>query len=252
MRRALGDFQTSLGRIRALADEIKAKTIDALADSRVLALHETQQCAAVVLLAGYFEAFLKDLVREYVDQLSLSGLSFFDLPLDIQNRHFEGGGQVLTRASFAARKGRTTPFGGATREDIAARLQSPFAGTGSYRVVWEAFADTKANPSPDVVKEIGKSLGLKEFWPSIAKGSGNSVRWSQSALTKKLQDLIDKRNESAHTGRVSPIPTAADLLDFTEMLEALGTGFVVTLETELQEHKAKLAARTTASSASPP
>jgi hypothetical protein len=48
-----------------------------------------------------------------------------------------------------------------------------------------------------------------------------------------LKDLIGKRNECAHTGRVSPIPTAPDIIQFIEMLDAIGTGFVSALEVEL-------------------
>lgn len=237
MRQALADFGSSLNRIRALANSIVAGTGAALADPSILDLHETQQCGAIVLLTGYFEAFLKDLVRQFIEDVSASGVAFAGLPEAIRDCHFEGGGRVLTKASEAARKGRATPFGNATREDIVARLNSASGATGSYQIVWEAFADTEANPGPDVVKGIAKNLGLKNFWPTVSTKSGDPVRWSDTALTSKLNDLIAKRNECAHTGRVSPIPTAADVLDFADMLQSLGFGFVSALEDELATHK---------------
>lgn len=237
MRQALADFGTSLSRIRALANSIIAATGAALSSTAIRELHETQQCGAVVLMTGYFEAFLKDLVRRFIEDLSLSGIAFAGLPEDIRNRHFEGGGKVLTKASEFARKGKPPPFGNATREDIVARLHSASNLSSSYQIVWEAFADTQANPGPDVVKEIAKGLGLNRFWSTVSVHSGNPARWSDSALTTKLADLIAKRNACAHTGTVSPIPTAADILDFADMLQVVAIGFVTALEAELTAHR---------------
>lgn len=238
MRQALADFGTSLHRVRALANSILAATSSALSDATIRELHETQQCGAIVLMTGYFEAFLKDLVRRFIEDVSASGIAFAGLPEDMRNRHFEGGGKILTQASEAARKGKATPFGNATREDIVARLHSASNTAGPYQILWEAFADTRANPGPDVVQKIAKNLGVNNFWPTVSSHSGNPARWSDSALTTKLEDLIAKRNECAHTGKVSPIPTAADVLEFADMLEALGSGFVTALEAELAVHRA--------------
>jgi hypothetical protein len=235
MRHALADFDLSLQRVRALADHISANTGAALAEPALREIHETQQCGALVLLTGYFEAFIKNLVQRFVEGLSRSGLEFGELPEAIRHQHFEGGGIVLTKASQAARKGRSTPFGNATREDIVARLHSPSAA-GPYQILWEAFADTQANPAPHVVKEIAENLDVRNFWPVVAQKASNSSRaWSVSSLTEMLNDLIAKRNECAHTGKVFPVPTAGEIIDFSEMLAAIGTGFVAALEDRLAE-----------------
>ena len=240
MRQALADFGTSLNRIRTLANSILAATGAALSSTETRELHEIQQCGAVVLMTGYFEAFLKDLVRRFIEDLSVSGIAFAGLPEDIRNRHFEGGGRVLTKASEFGRRGKPTPFGAATREDIVARLHSASTVGSSYQIVWEAFADTQANPGPDVVKEIAKGLGLRRFWSTVSAHSGDPARWSDSALTTKLGDLITRRNACAHTGIATPIPTAAEIVEFADMLQALGTGFVIALEAELTAHKASV------------
>jgi len=236
MQQALADFETSLDRIRALVKHVVANTGAALSDPAIRGLHETQQCGAVVLLTGYFEAFLKDLVRMFIDGLSRSGVTFGALPDSIRNGHFEGGGRVLTKASEAARKGRTTPFGNPTREDIVARLHSAMSPPGSYQILWEAFADTEANPGPEVVKGMAERLGLKNFWPTVSNKSGDPSRWAATALSSKLDDLISKRNECAHTGKVSPVPTASEILDYVDMLAALAKGFVGALDDQLKSH----------------
>ena len=161
MRAALTNFQDSLNRVRDLANEILRNIVLALADQQVRIRHETQQCGSIVLLTGYFEACLKDVVRGFVASLSLSNTPFSALPPVIQNTHFETGGRVLSDVSLANRKSRASAFGRSAREDIAERLYSPCFNTAarSYVVLWEAFADTRANPSPDVVRDIAQNLG---------------------------------------------------------------------------------------------
>lgn len=244
MHQALADFGASLNRIRALANNILGATGPALADPLVRDRHETQQCGSVVLLTGYFEAFLKDLVKRYIEELSACGIAFANLPKKVQEQHLIGGGKVLTKAAECVRKGKPAPFGDATPQDIIARLHSAYSGK-SYQIVWEAFANTQSNPGPDVVKEIAESLELKNFWPTVSSHSGDRLRWSDSAMISKLRDLIEKRNACAHTGTVSPIPTAGDILDFADMLEAIGTGFVTALENVLAAQHASIAASTT-------
>lgn len=237
MRQTLTEFYSSLNRVRSLAHNIIQNTGQALASASIRELHETQQCGSIVLLTGYFEAFLKDLVKAYMRDLCATGVAFLSLPQSIQNKHYEGGGKILTKASEAGRKGLATSFGSATREDVVARLNSSSSNPGAgFQIVWEAFADTGANPRADVVKNIGKDLGLTDFWRAISNNSGNHATWSDTAITTKLDDLISKRNSCAHTGVVTPIPTASDILDFADMLTAVGEGFVKTLEVQLSSY----------------
>jgi RiboL-PSP-HEPN len=234
MRTVLADFESSLKRIRSLSDRIIQETGAALTNPDVLALHETQQCGAVVLLTGYLEGFLKGLVKEFIGSLSQSGTAFTALPPDVQRLHFEGGGKFLREASIAGREGRPTHFGTVTREDVAMRIHSATTGS-SFDLVWEAFADTEANPGPKVVKRIGGSLGLQPatFWRDVSSACGDAA-WSATAIEASLKTLVDKRNACAHTGRVTPVPTAAEILKYVEMLGALATGMVVTLEGHLR------------------
>lgn len=231
MRTALADFRTSLDRIRALSDNLARDTGKALADSEIRTLHETLQCGAVVLLSGYLEAFLKDVVRAFARELPRAGIPFSCLPDLVQERHYEGGGRLLSPPELKRAQLR---FGVITRVDVVSRLCSAGAGLPAYELIWEAFADTKANPDPDSVKDIGKNLGISEFWPTISRNSGDRARWSETALTLTLRDLVDKRNEAAHTGTVRVMPTAGDLIVYVEMLSAFGVGLVSTFEAELK------------------
>ena len=248
MRTVLADFKSSLNRIRAVTGRIVSETAAALASPQVRELHETQQCGAVVLTTGYLEAFLKDLVRRFIADLSQSGIDFQTLPGTIRDRHFEGGGDFVRKASIAGRSGHATPFGSVSREDVVARLHSVTSGA-TFDLVWEAFADTEANPGPAVVRKIGVALGLdrNHFWAEVSSRCG-SPTWSATAMQASLRALIDKRNACAHTGMVSPVPAAAEIIEYVEMLAALGTGIVATLE----DHLTTLAPHPPPAAAPPP
>lgn len=236
MRTALTSFQSSLIRIRDGADYMVQRTAATLSDAALRTFFEIQRCGAVVLLTGYFESFLKDCVRAFIDGLSGSGVAFNALPDVIRDTHFESGGSILARASQAARRGRPTSFGGATREDIAARLHSPnSSAAGGYQIVWEAFADTEANPGPAVVTNIAKRVGLTSVWPTIAAKASTAVGApvSEGALVAKLADLVSKRNECAHTGTAGVIPTPIELKEYAETLDRIAQGIVGALEDHL-------------------
>lgn len=232
MRTALAAFDQSLTRVRKLADRIAQEAPAAMTDRALLELHETQQCGATVLLSGYFEAFLKDCVRAFVQSVSRSGTPFTSLPSTMRDRHYEAGGKVLTLASETMRNGRSSPFGPLAREDVAMRLHSVASAHGSYDILWEAFADTRANPSAAVVREIAQTLGASNVWPEISRGCGVP----DTRLIAILEDLIRKRNECAHTGQVSPIPTSTELKQFADTLRDIATGLVVVLEAERRKY----------------
>jgi hypothetical protein len=222
-----------MNHVSDLMNEILANTVAAMSNRAIRIRHETQQCGAVVLLTGYFEAFLKDVVRAFAEGLRNSSTDFTSLPDVIQNTHFEAGGKVLTKVSQARRRGGFTPLGTVSREDIVERLFSPaFSQTAkSYFILWEAFADTQSNPGPKVVSEIAKNLGMSDAWRKIASKSGSGR--PDSALSAKLESLVIQRNSCAHTGTVSPIPTAVEIIEHIQNLDWVATGLVAALEDEL-------------------
>jgi hypothetical protein len=116
---------------------------------------------------------------------------------------------------------------------MAARLASVSAGTG-YQLVWEAFADTQANPGPNVVGELIKAAGIKDAWKNIEAAA--TVR--KGNLKTFLGTFIAIRNECAHTGSISSPPAASDLTEYGENLVAICEAVVRLLESRLEEIKA--------------
>jgi hypothetical protein len=224
---ALVQFRESLDRVRLLADTLRHATS---LDPEALALRETQQCGAIVLLSGYFEAFLKVAVKDCIDQICKSGLAFSALPVKMQIQHYAGGAEILKRIAASPQ----SRYPGVTREDLASRLGSVLSS--SYQLVWEGFANTRSNPRPSVVAGIAKKFGFTgptAFWDSVWREAGAPVQFAGSTIERKLDDLIDKRNECAHTGTVYPVPTPSDIIDYVDLLEVVGMGFVGVMQNQL-------------------
>jgi len=236
MNNARTNLISSLGNVRDIINDIVANTGAALANPQIRIRHETLQCGAVVLMTGYFEAFLKDVVRAFIDSLCNRNTDFHNLPDKIRQTHYESGGKVLEAVAKARRSGNFTPLGTASPEDVVERLWSPgFQSTPTnYVILWEAFAITNSNPSPTVVNDIGRGLGMTEVWSKIAMHSGSGH--THSTLSATLQNLIIVRNSCAHTGTVNPLPSTADILFYLDSLEWIATGLVGALQNELIQY----------------
>ena len=157
MRSALSDLSSGVLRVRNIAANISASAPQALKDPQLRERHETIQCACPVLLSGYLEVFLKDTAEAFIRDLCLLCRPFSTLPDRIQKQHFTEGAPLI--AAKLAEKSWTAWIT-ATHEDIARRLSSVCSPTSSYNLVWEAFANTRGNPGPEVVKDFLWSIAV--------------------------------------------------------------------------------------------
>jgi hypothetical protein len=229
MRSVLQDFRDSIARIRDVADDITAEAPSALSDPAVRRRHETIQFASTVILSGYFESFLRDLARAYIRDISRLALPFAGLPAVVRHSHFEYGGQVLANVAKAERKGAPSRFPTNTA-DIAARLHSVGQAV-PYNLVWEAFADTGANPGPLVVGDYLRRMGVAKVWPTLGlKTTASAAHQTETWLTVNLESFIAVRNECAHGGSASVQVLPSDLKRYCDLLEVLGAAMVAVLE----------------------
>jgi hypothetical protein len=150
-------------------------------------------------------------------------MPFVALDARIREAHFEEGALVLNRVAHA-RKTNKVIWATATPEDIARRLHS-VSNAAPYEIVWEAFAGTRANPGPDVVRDFVLRFGVRKGWDRIAGKTPHSSSWLVSALN----NFIRVRNECAHTGTAAVIPLPSDLRQFCDLLDTLATALVAVL-----------------------
>jgi hypothetical protein len=225
MRVALEEFTKAVARVQQIADWLDSQAGNVLATSQ-LATVNAMQCGCVVLLTGYFESFLKNVIEAAVRDINQLCMPFIALPRRIRHQHFEQGGQVLR--ALAARERRTSPGTTSTAEGIAGRLASVTAGP-PYTILWEAFADTQANPGPDVVRDLLGAFEIDDPWRQMNQYCGGHAE----RLRTWLETFIPLRNSCAHTGNVANPPGNSELRDYASNMIAIATAIVSLLETRV-------------------
>ena len=166
MRTALAAFRSSVGRVRNISDENDRSIPAILSDPALRDRYETIRCASTVILSGFLESFLKELADKFVTSICALNRPFPSLPERIRHSHYEFGGAVLSRRAQYARARRSSVIK-ATPEDIAARLAS--VTSTPYDLVWEAFADTYANPNSEVIANYLRRFGVGKSWEGVSR-----------------------------------------------------------------------------------
>lgn len=223
MQAALKNFQREISRIDKVADLLASPP--ALAANMSTATWAIC-CGSVVLLSGYLESFLQECMCNFIGHVNDLGKPLSTLPIKLKYKHFENGARALSKQIRQDKKsGNTTRC-----EDLASRLASVSATTG-YKLAWEAFADTRSNPDPNVIDDILKSVGVKEPWKKLHAATPSEVVNLELFLTS----FIEMRNECAHSGNTTSPPTASELARYGKNLLGLGAAMVKVLEDRLAE-----------------
>lgn len=218
MRNALTNFKIELGRISDVSSWLS--TQPALTVNMTDATYAIR-CGAVVLLCGYFENFLKECLKEFIEDVNGLKKPLLKIPESMRHTHYRGGAKALERnLKFDKQNGNTYLC-----DDLSARLAS-FSDPNNYCLAWEAFANTKSNPGPDVVAEMLGSVGVDKPWEKIRVATpAGSIN-----LKTFLTSFIAMRNECAHSGNIGTPPSAVELGEYVTNLATLGAAIVQVLQ----------------------
>ena len=93
---ATNEFLHSLDVVARVADTLS--TPEALKPNH-LPVTNAISCACIVLLSGHFESYLKDTVREYIEEINLLGKPIDHIPYGMRVRHYAGGAEALLWAA---------------------------------------------------------------------------------------------------------------------------------------------------------
>lgn len=218
MQNALPNLKASLDKVRAIANDVDSHAQEALADPAVQARHETTLCAATVILSGFLESFLRDVAEEMISEICGKGIPFDQLPTKIRVTHYLDGGVHLRE--LAGKEKSTNPLVLAEASDAARRLASVGGAQVPYEILWEAFANTQANPGS---KEIGNYLRRFHISEPIVTLAA-AMNASENTVAIRLNSFMEVRNECAHTGSAKNIPTASDVRDYCQLIEDVAAG----------------------------
>jgi hypothetical protein len=227
MQKALLNLKTSVQRVRDIASDIDNNASGALADPAILARHQTTQCAVTVILSGFLESFMKEVAEGMISEICARNIPFQDLPDKIRVTHFLAGGYFLHQKAKNEQKARA--FAMTESAEVVRRLASVGVPQSPYELLWEAFADTKANPGPDAIGDFLRNFDVQKPLPTLAA----AINVSENILVIRLRSFMEVRNECAHTGSSSKVPTTSDIQDYCDLVEQTATGAVLVLQAVL-------------------
>lgn len=224
MSKALANLKSSITRVRDITVDIDAHAKDALADPAIQARHETTLCAITVILSGFIESFLREIAEEVITDISSRALPFGNLPDKIRITHYWDGANCLRE--IARQEKSQNPLMLAKAADTARRLASVGNTQLPYEILWEAFAESQANPGPDQISAFLKRFDVDDPLPTLAA----AMKTTQNTLTLTLRSFIEVRNECAHTGSAANVPTTTDVRSFCDLIDQLGEGIVTVFQ----------------------
>lgn len=220
--------------------------------------------AALVLLSGYFEGYLKKLIEEFVESLN-------DLELPLRNAGDELLLSILQH-SITDDRSKSLPK--------ILTIKSCIAGDIHFPLAQEVIGGTKGNPTVDTVETLFQRLGIPEIidklsmrdyaldstyttvsqsqqlHSSIELAVGGDVascqkvidlidgKWTPKRKRRdvgyvgRIQELLKKRNRIAHGENWGEQVTPGELLDFNRDILRLCTGIDEYLTQELQRYMA--------------
>lgn len=227
MQKALANLKSSLSRVRDIAVDIDANAQQALKDPAIQARHETTLCAATVILSGFLESFLRELAEEVISDICSRALPFDTLPAKVRITHYWEG--ALQLREIARQEKSQNPVLLTETLNLTKRLSSVGTTQFPYELIWEAFAETRANPGPEQIGDYLRRFEIGDPLPTLA----GVMRTTQNTLVITLESFMKVRHECAHTGSATIMPTTSDVLGYCDLIEQLGTGIVVVFQDTL-------------------
>lgn len=183
--------------------------------SAELPLVEGIRSAAIVLMVAAFEAFLRDVFEERVDELSdpPRAIGFADLPDRMKTVC------VYQSLDTSMREGPGRPE---RRIDRLADIRDVAQRVVQQKIIGSAFAITGGNPKSGTVKTLFKQVNRPDLFASI-KLRFESY-WGQSVVDRfiaaKLDWIVDSRHEVAH-GAGLPDWSRDDLAEAVRFIRVL-------------------------------
>ncbi len=170
---------------------------------------------------------MKEVAEGMISEICTRNIPFQNLPDKIRVTHFLAGGYFLHQKAKDEQKAKA--FAMNESADVVRRLASAGVPQPPYELLWEAFADTKANPGPDAIGDFLRNFGVQKPLPTLAA----AMNVSENTFVIPLLSFMEVRNECAHTGSSSNVPTTSDIQGYCDLVEQTASGTVLVLQAVL-------------------
>ena len=166
-------------------------------------------------MSGFFESFLRGTAEDCITAINGMGRPYSWLPADLRETNFKHGAAIFSR-----RQNNRVAWVAASPEDLVRRLGMTVSDPDAT-LMWEAFAETSANPNADVVIDMLKKFGARNPWNRIVAESG----LARPRIEIELTGFLLVRNQAAHSGHSAVIPSTNVIRGYCEVLQKISRGF---------------------------
>nr|WP_281246513.1 MAE_28990/MAE_18760 family HEPN-like nuclease [Pseudomonas jinjuensis] len=189
-------LQDSLSEVRLIVAAAR-EALEEGAEGRVKCNAMTR--AGLVLLCGYFEGFIRDLVEEYVDALNDEGVSVSSLPDSL---------------FCAVLEGQVSSYRGNSLTDFIS-LKGAITNSGAVKLNSKVLSKTGGNPSVDNVESIFSGIGIDAIIDrlSIADYSVDSTYVLESQVDAKFKRAIEAALADVEGAAVDPVSRIVGIIE---------------------------------------
>jgi hypothetical protein len=197
----LRTFVESIGPVYALLDKHDNPTIRGNLSRR----RNLDYTAFVITLYAAFEKFVEDLAWSRTE-LDTTRIKYSELSGKLRQKHLRDSAELLTRSRLG--EGRYTGVG---ELDVVANLHSCLSDGKMYKLNRHAVVHHDMNLREDVVQRFFASLGVENV-NMLARRATPMLKWfneevegivdkiPETVISYRLNDLVDRRNQVAHSG----------------------------------------------------
>ncbi|MBN6056399.1 hypothetical protein JYK22_31010, partial [Nonomuraea sp. RK-328] len=180
----------------------------------------------VLYLCGRFEYFVRQIVEAIGDDIAASVTDYGSLPKGMRDE--------LRRRTLDVVKTPTKYGFESTEADLALialakNLDDSYASvSGSVSIISKILSVTESNMRPNVLQEVLKRVDFSDAWRDLGKQAKlkeflqeSEDKECSSAAIKRLDRLMDLRNQIAHPTGGTTFPDPDQVIWITEYLEVL-------------------------------
>jgi hypothetical protein len=178
-----------------------------------------ENCAAVTRLYAVYESFVEALIVKWIEELPSLVPKHSDLDERIRETHIDNVGRIL-------RERNKQRFEGLSLESAIYKLYCGVTNTQPYELLADAFIIHDRNLRKEDLEELLKNAGIDPSAWNWIKNNRKIKSFIQEIVQENtaeglLREIIDYRNNAAHSLTINVILGSDELLqlcDFVEMI----------------------------------
>ncbi|MEH6979107.1 MULTISPECIES: MAE_28990/MAE_18760 family HEPN-like nuclease [Bacillus] len=174
----------------------------------------------IISMYGYFEAFIEELIKAYISNLSETVSDFKKMPLKIQENHSALSAILIQNLTLPKYQNITTA------DKIIINAHSCVVGNGNYSINLDAYTYHTSNFRQGSIDEFFYKIGINQVSSLILRHPGFEKYLVENEISKaiafgRIDDLAERRNQVAHGGQ-NELLSLEILLDYINFFELYG------------------------------